>query len=508
MNGSAPCSRSLHRAGEAAHGLDQLERRRGRVVVGGGVAWAVQSPSAAAPARRTRSAACRGSSPAGSRAACCRRRSVRRVPTCSNSTGPCSPAARASVPRRNATTPNRCPRAGSGSRGRGSVPRRPSGAAGRRGRARCAAERRGVVGAATVVELAMAHQCRRVRREAPPASRRRTPSGAGRRCSRWPPSGSCAGPRRRPAASGAGRPRSAAASRHFRAAPAGRPRPARRARSAAAARGCSAGLGSTRTSNTKSASSGTPCLKANDSNASVSRLALACTSSRIHWRSWVGRSWLVSMTVETSRSPASSSRSSSMASVSARRPSSSAWSSRRRAGFAAERCAAESGCRRRVSEKRRTSASVLASRNTLLIATPFGAQFGQQRQQVRQRARAAHVHRDRDATLGALVLQAQKVAQQFRRQVVDAEQPGVLEARAARPTCPSPRCRSRARPRAGRGRRVTRAGRSWSCLPAPCRARRAGSGEQLLRVRQAGVRDALAAEHARDLGDARLAADG
>ena len=45
----------------------------------------------------------------------------------------------------------------------------------------------------------------------------------------------------------------------------------------------------------------------------------APTSSRIQLRSWVGRSWLVSITVETSRSPASSSRSSSIASTSAPR---------------------------------------------------------------------------------------------------------------------------------------------------------------------------------------------
>ena len=66
------------------------------------------------------------------------------------------------------------------------------------------------------------------------------------------------------------------------------------------------------------------------------------------------------MTVDTSRSAASSSRSSSMASASAREASPPA-------------AAADSGCGRRVSEKRRTSASVLASRNSERIVHALAA---------------------------------------------------------------------------------------------------------------------------------------
>ena len=79
------------------------------------------------------------------------------------------------------------------------------------------------------------------------------------------------------------------------------------------------------------------------------------TKPRIQARSWVGRSWLVSITVETSRSRSSSSRSSSMASTRAPRSA--------------------SGWVRRVSEKRRTRAGVVASRKTVRMSDAFGLQL-------------------------------------------------------------------------------------------------------------------------------------
>jgi hypothetical protein len=46
---------------------------------------------------------------------------------------------------------------------------------------------------------------------------------------------------------------------------------------------------------------------------------------------------------------------------------------------------------------------------------------------MRQRAGAAHVDGDGDATIAALRLEPEEVAQQLGRQVVDAEEAGVLE---------------------------------------------------------------------------------
>ncbi|MDT4867390.1 hypothetical protein FQZ97_1022970 [compost metagenome] len=78
-------------------------------------------------------------------------------------------------------------------------------------------------------------------------------------------------------------------------------------------------------------------------------------------RSWAGRMRLVSSTSARSRNSDSSSRSCSMASVSARY-----WSSV---------CLSESGCRRLVSEKRLTRVSVVASRNTVRRCTSCPAWF-------------------------------------------------------------------------------------------------------------------------------------
>jgi hypothetical protein len=69
---------------------------------------------------------------------------------------------------------------------------------------------------------------------------------------------------------------------------------------------------------------------------------------------------------------------------------------------------------------------VLASRK-ITRTHALGAQVLDQRQQVRQRAGAAHVHRDRHAGRVALVLQADELAQQLRRQVVDAEEARVFQ---------------------------------------------------------------------------------
>ena len=62
-----------------------------------------------------------------------------------------------------------------------------------------------------------------------------------------------------------------------------------------------------------------------------------------------------------------------------------------------------------------------------LHADAFALQLREQRQQVRQRAGAAHVDGDGDAPIAALRLEAQELAQQLGRQVVDAEESGVLE---------------------------------------------------------------------------------
>ncbi len=62
-----------------------------------------------------------------------------------------------------------------------------------------------------------------------------------------------------------------------------------------------------------------------------------------------------------------------------------------------------------------------------LHADAFAAQLREQRQQMRQRAGAAHVDGDRDAAIGALALEAQEFAQQLGRQVVDAEEAGVFQ---------------------------------------------------------------------------------
>ena len=111
-----------------------------------------------------------------------------------------------------------------------------------------------------------------------------------------------------------------------------------------------------RTSNTKSASIGTPRLKPKDSNTSVSEFGSWSSSLRTSVRRCEALSWLVSITSEYSRSSDSSSRSCSIASIRARRWS---WFSRR-----------DSGCSRRVSEKRRTSVSVVASRNSTVSGWP------------------------------------------------------------------------------------------------------------------------------------------
>ena len=85
-----------------------------------------------------------------------------------------------------------------------------------------------------------------------------------------------------------------------------------------------------------------------------------------------------------------------------------------------------SGWARRVSEKRRTSAAVVASKNRL-HADAFALQLREQRQQVRQRAGAADVDGDGDAPVAALRWEAQELAQELGREVVDAEEPGVFE---------------------------------------------------------------------------------
>ena len=100
---------------------------------------------------------------------------------------------------------------------------------------------------------------------------------------------------------------------------------------------------------------------------------------------------------------------------------------RARASSPPARRSADSGCGRRVSEKRRTSASVLASRNSERIGTPSprsssisGSRCGSEPALRTSTATATR-------RVEALVLQAQEVAQQLGRQVVDAEEAGVLQ---------------------------------------------------------------------------------
>ncbi len=100
---------------------------------------------------------------------------------------------------------------------------------------------------------------------------------------------------------------------------------------------------------------GMPPLNAKDSNTRVMGVRVAPTSSLTWLRNWAARVRLVSSTRACSRSSASSSRSYSMASVSARR-----WSSV---------SSSDSGWRRRVSEKRRTRVSVVESRNSVVSCT-------------------------------------------------------------------------------------------------------------------------------------------
>jgi hypothetical protein len=102
-----------------------------------------------------------------------------------------------------------------------------------------------------------------------------------------------------------------------------------------------------------------PRLNENDANTSVSCASGADSSAFTYSCSCAARSTLVSITCACSRSAASSSRSSSIASTRAR-----CWS------VLGSPAAFDSGWRRRVSEKRRTSVSVCASRNKGRTATP------------------------------------------------------------------------------------------------------------------------------------------
>ena len=122
-----------------------------------------------------------------------------------------------------------------------------------------------------------------------------------------------------------------------------------------------------RTSNTKSASSGTPCLKAKLSNTSVRRFASRAPVA--HPGAQLRRAQLAG--VDDGRTPRAAGQQFALEPI----------ASTRRAALVAQilaapvrRVAARSrrttGCGRRVSEKRRTSASVLASRNSAVIATP------------------------------------------------------------------------------------------------------------------------------------------
>ena len=99
---------------------------------------------------------------------------------------------------------------------------------------------------------------------------------------------------------------------------------------------------------------GMPRLKAKDSNTKVMGAWCVPTMSLTWLRKRAGRIRLVSMTKARSRNSANNSRSCSMASTKAR--------------LGSTDCT-DKGCERRVSEKRRTKASVVASKNSVVRCT-------------------------------------------------------------------------------------------------------------------------------------------
>ena len=103
------------------------------------------------------------------------------------------------------------------------------------------------------------------------------------------------------------------------------------------------------------------------------------------------------------------------------------WHRPARAAGPRHRSACDSGCRRRVSEKRRTSVSVVASRNSDCTATPCSRSCRELLRHQRQRGGAAHVHGDGHLAGAVLLLQRDEGQQQLGRQVVHAVVAGVFQ---------------------------------------------------------------------------------
>ena len=162
----------------------------------------------------------------------------------------------------------------------------------------------------------------------------------------------------------------------------------------------------------------------------------AARASRIQPRSCAGRSWLVSITVETSRRLGEQLAleldrvDQRAAAVAGRSPGARPSPGRTAdAGAASPRSAAPA---RRCSRRGRSSCTRDALRRA---AAPSS------RQQVRQRAGAAHVDRDRDAPVGALRPRGAGSRAAARAAGCRRRSSRRPRARAAPPTCPSPRCR-------------------------------------------------------------------
>ena len=86
-----------------------------------------------------------------------------------------------------------------------------------------------------------------------------------------------------------------------------------------------------------------------------------------------------------------------------------------------------SGCGRRVSEKRLISVSLAASRKSRRTSTPSAFSARSDARQLGERRAAAGIDRDRDPLVAGVAEEVDRLAEQRRRQVVDAVEARVLE---------------------------------------------------------------------------------
>ncbi len=152
-----------------------------------------------------------------------------------------------------------------------------------------------------------------------------------------------------------------------------------------------------------------PCLKPKDWNSASARCRPCPAKSLTQARSALGDRSLVSMRWASAPISCSMLALGSMHSGSVRLSSDSGW-------------------RRRVSEKRLTSVSVLASRNSTRRSTLALPQLGDRGGQLLQRRAAAHVHAHGDARVARLRAEnATTLGEQIGRQVVHAVVAAVLQ---------------------------------------------------------------------------------